>query len=66
MPIASADQSLLQQPGILKPELRGRPLDGTYSLRIYDSPALRWEKLDDVQIVFKYRYWSRIATPGQF
>jgi hypothetical protein len=66
MPIAGNDQSALSQPGILKPEMRGRPLDGHYRLRIYDTPALRWERLEDIQIVLKYRYWSRIATPGQF
>jgi hypothetical protein len=66
MPVSSNDQTLLQQAGILKPELRGRPLDGTYRLRIYDSPAFRMDRLEDIQIVLKYRYWSRIETPGQF
>jgi hypothetical protein len=66
MPLSSDDQSLLNQNGILKPELRGRPIDGLYQLRIYDSPALRWENLQDIQIVLNYRYWSRVATPGQF
>src|SRR5262249_16613225 len=66
MPLSAADQGLLQQPGILKPELRGRPLDGSYQLRVYDSPALRWERLEDVQLILKYRYWSRVSTPGQF
>lgn len=60
LPIGSADQSLLAQPGILKPELRGRPLEGAYRLRIWDSSALKWDRLEDVQLVLKYRYWSHI------
>jgi hypothetical protein len=60
MPLGSADQGLLSQPGIEKPELRGRPLEGSYRLRIWDSPALVWNKLEDVQIILKYRYWSVI------
>ena len=63
-PVSSADQQLLAP--LMKTELRGRPLDGIYRLRIYDTPALHWDRLEDVQIVLKYHYWSRIATPGQF
>jgi hypothetical protein len=64
MPISSNDQALLAQPGIEKPELRGRPLDGNYHLRIWDSPSLKWERLDDIQFVLKYRYWSKIERSG--
>ncbi len=64
-PIGSADQQLLSQPEIMKPELRGRPLDGIYRLRIHDTPALHWDRLDDIQIVLKSHYWSRVATPGR-
>jgi hypothetical protein len=60
MPVSSADQALLSQPGILKPEFRGRPLEGSYRLRIWDDAALRWDRLEDVQVILKYRYWSRI------
>jgi hypothetical protein len=66
LPIASADQVLLNQAGIMKPELRGRPIDGTYRLRIHESAALQWNRLEDIQLVMKSRYWSHIATPGQF
>jgi hypothetical protein len=60
MPVSSVDQALLGQPGIEKPELRGRPLDGNYRLQIMDSPSLKWDRLEDVQLVLRYRYWSRI------
>jgi hypothetical protein len=63
-PVSSGDQQLLAP--LMKTELRGRPLDGIYRLRIYDTAALHWDRLEDVQIVLKYHYWSRIATPGQF
>lgn len=60
-PIGSADGALLGQPGIEKPEFKGRPLDGSYNFRIFDHPALRWNRLEDVQFVLKYRYWSRVT-----
>ncbi|MCC6903008.1 MAG: hypothetical protein IT377_28825 [Polyangiaceae bacterium] len=60
LPIGSGDQNLLAQPGIEKPEYRGRPLDGSYRLRIWDSPYLMWNRLVDIQLVLTYRYWSRI------
>jgi hypothetical protein len=65
VPIGSADANLLQQSGITKPEFRGRPLDGSYKLRIWDTPSLAWNRVEDVQIVLKYRYWSSIQSqPG--
>jgi hypothetical protein len=64
LPISSADQALLGQSGIQHIELRGRPLDGGYTLRIWDSPSLRWDHLQDVQIVLDYLYWSEIIANG--
>jgi hypothetical protein len=65
VPFGSADQQLLSQPGITHQELRGRPLDGAYRLRIWDSPALQWDHVDDVQVVLQYHYWSRVdRQPG--
>jgi hypothetical protein len=60
LPIGSADQSLISQPGIQRIEFQGRPLDGRYRLRIWDNPALQWSAVQDVQIVLQYRYWSRV------
>lgn len=60
LPTSSADQALLSQPAFEKKEYGGRPLDGSYRLRIHDKPSLRWNKIEDVQLVLQYRYWSRI------
>lgn len=60
LPLGSADQTLVQQPEVQKVELRGRPLDGFYRLRIWDSPDLQWSNVEDVQILLNYRYWSVI------
>ena len=38
----------------------GRPLEGNYTLRIYDTEGLDWDKLEDVQLVLNYRYWTRL------
>jgi hypothetical protein len=62
LPIGSNDQALLNQQGIQHIELRGRPLDGAYSLRIWDSPSLKWDRLEDVQIVLDYLYWSEVVA----
>jgi len=59
-PIGPADLGLLKQPQFTKIELRGRPLSGTYRLRVYDRPGLDWERVEDIQLVLTYRYWSRI------
>jgi hypothetical protein len=60
LPLGSVDQALLSQPAFEKSEYMGRPLDGSYTMRIYDKPSLRWNNLEDIQFVLKYRYWSRI------
>ena len=65
MPLSSADQGLIGQPGIQHQEFRGRPLDGSYKIKIWDSPALMWNRLEDVQIILQYRYWSQIVDSSQ-
>ena len=62
LPLSSADSALLAQPSFNKVELRGRPLDGSYVLRIWDRPGLVWSHLEDVQLVLRYRYWSAIKA----
>jgi hypothetical protein len=64
MPLGSDDQALISQPGIEHIEFAGRPLDGVYQLRVYDSPALQWQQLQDVQVVLNYEYWSQIVANG--
>jgi hypothetical protein len=56
-PISSSDRNLLTD--FWDDEFRGRPIDGNYTLRVYETEALDWEKLEDVQLVLKYRYWTR-------
>ncbi len=45
----------------MKGEYKGRPLEGLYTLRIYDSPSLRWDRVRDIQLVAKYHYWTRFS-----
>lgn len=46
----------------MKGELKGRPLQGLYSLRIWDDPGLRWEQVDDIQLYWRYHYWTRFRN----
>jgi hypothetical protein len=62
MPLSSNDENLISQPGIEHIEFGGRPLDGTYYLRIIDSPDLNWSALQDVQFILDYEYWSQIQV----
>ncbi|HEY2511420.1 MAG TPA: hypothetical protein VGI39_11215, partial [Polyangiaceae bacterium] len=62
MPLSSSDQALMSQPGITHVEFGGRPVDGTYRLRIWDSPDLSWSALTDVQIILDYEYWSQVQV----
>ena len=43
----------------MRGELKGRPMQGLYTLRIWDSPGLRWEQIEDLQLVWRYHYWTR-------
>jgi hypothetical protein len=66
LPLGNADSRLLSQPAFSKSELVGRPLSGTYSLRIRETPGLVWQKLKDVQLLVQYDYWSRVKkTAGE-
>jgi hypothetical protein len=64
LPLGASDQSLVSQSGIQHVEFSGRPLDGTYHLRIWDSPDLNWSALQDIQLYLSYEYWSPIAANG--
>lgn len=52
------DDAKLMNP-FLRAELAGRPLDGTFTLRIWDHAGIEFERLEDVQVLLKYRYWTR-------
>jgi hypothetical protein len=56
-PISSADQSLLSS--YWRNEFAGRPMSGHYTLRIWDTPGFVWDRVRDVQLAVKYRYWTR-------
>lgn len=56
-PISSADQALIG--GYMQRQLRGRPLDGTYLLRVWDGPGVNFSGIEDVQLVIDYRFWTR-------
>jgi hypothetical protein len=47
-----------------KTGLKGRPLQGTYKIRIWETPELSWSAIEDVQLIFKYRYWTRMTQPS--
>jgi hypothetical protein len=66
IPMSSADRDMIAQSPFLKPEFTGRPLSGSYRLRVKDSPSLAWDRVEDVQVILNYRYWSRVdrSTAG--
>jgi hypothetical protein len=39
--------------------LMGRPLQGTFEVRIYDTPELAWNNVEDIQLVLGYHFWTR-------
>lgn len=56
-PISGTDQQLIGE--YMRSELQGRPLDGSFVLRLWDGPGLFFDGIQDIQIVLKYRYWTR-------
>ncbi len=58
----SATDSVLLEP-YKKSEFSGRPVQGSYILRIYNVPGLRWVNVEDIQIYMNYRYWSAFSNP---
>jgi hypothetical protein len=56
-PLSSTDSELIAS--YLRTELRGRPLDGNFILRVWEEPGFRFDAVQDVQILVKYRYWTR-------
>lgn len=57
-PLSSADSGLLGP--FLRKEFQGRPLDGYYVLRVWDEPGVEFHRIEDVQLYFTYRYWTRL------
>jgi hypothetical protein len=56
-PVSSSDSALLQ--AYMHAELSGRPMDGNFVLRVWESPDLDLSKIADVQVIMDYGYWTR-------
>lgn len=56
-PLSSDDAALIDQ--FLRPEFSGRPLDGRFTVRIWNEPGVNFDAIQDVQLVLKYRYWTK-------
>jgi hypothetical protein len=56
-PLSEADGGLLGQ--YTRRELQGRPLDGTFVVRIWEEPGVDFGSIQDVQLVLNYRYWTK-------
>ena len=56
-PLSGSDRGLVEP--YLRSELRGRPLTGRYAVRIWDDGGLDWSRVEDIQLVLGYRYWTR-------
>jgi hypothetical protein len=58
-PLSGADRGLLTD--FWDYEFVGRPLEGNYTLRVYDTDGFVWDRgaLEDIQLVMHYRYWTR-------
>ncbi|MFH2007212.1 MAG: hypothetical protein ABI333_11545 [bacterium] len=58
-PITGTHNQLLTE--YWKDGLKGRPLQGQYMLRIWDTNNIVWSAIEDIQIVWKYRYWTQMS-----
>ncbi|MBX3249362.1 MAG: hypothetical protein KF901_19450 [Myxococcales bacterium] len=56
-PMSAVDRAFVEP--YLRRELRGRPLAGLYVLRVHGRPELRWSRLERIQLLLAYRYWTR-------
>ena len=56
-PMSGADKELMET--YMRREFQGRPLDGTFVLRVWEEPGMNFDALEDVQLALEYRYWTR-------
>ena len=56
-PLSGTDRALLTP--FLRQELRGRPLRGGYTLTIHGRPEIDWGRLEGIQLLLHYHYWTR-------
>jgi hypothetical protein len=55
-PISSTDRDLLSD--YFRTEFAGRPLDGNFSVKVWEEPGVDFSGIQDVQLILKYRYWT--------
>jgi hypothetical protein len=55
-PISGTDRELLAD--FMRSEFSGRPLDGNFTLRVWEDQGFDFSSLQDVQLVLNYRYWT--------
>ena len=60
-PLSGTDRNLVEP--YMRSELRGRPLSGKYTLRIYEDDII-FDAIEDIQMVVDYRYWTPAPTTG--
>ncbi len=56
-PLSGADSELMS--GYVRSEFQGRPLAGTFALKVWDEPGVNFGAIQDVQVLLNYRYWTR-------
>jgi hypothetical protein len=56
-PLSATDRELLSD--YMRTEFQGRPLDGTFVVRVWEEPGVDFDSIQDVQLLLKYRYWTR-------
>jgi hypothetical protein len=64
--LSTSDRAMAFAGGVGKSDFDGRPIDARtlYRLRIWDSDSLRWDRIDDIQVLFTYRYWTKLTANG--
>lgn len=56
-PLSGEDRALVEP--YFRTELNGRPLDGSFTLRIWEEEGVDNAQIEDVQLIVNYRYWTK-------
>ena len=56
-PLSESDRGLVDQ--FMRAEVMGRPLDGQYTIRVWDDPDVDFSKVEDIQLIVEYDHWTR-------
>lgn len=57
-PLTPSHASLMAE--YMKDDFRGRPVQANYAITLWDDGRLNWDAVEDIQLVLRYRYWSRM------